>query len=303
MSELSQERKLPVMTTVSEVLEGSFSRFGNLISIAWFPLLLTVSLSVGLSYLLSALGLEMTGKSPSTFATWISGGAQILVMLLFIMITVGWCRRILLEESPKGSILFQFGKREVAYLGYLLLLIILFLLSFAAVAGINLVSARMFGDRSSAAVIARYTLVAIGLAGVGFVYFRTILVLPAMSVSEVKPLRAAWRISKGNCWRLFWSFLLINVAILIALGLVGFFFAAPKMATGTLTIAIVSLLNGAGGVWLSVFFQLFTSMLSIYFTMIGVLYLSSTYRYLTDMASVDVEAVFGDVDAAVVDAV
>lgn len=297
MSGLFQERKLPVLATAANAIGGTIAKFGNLVSIAWLPLLILITLNIAVTFLPVAL---VAVASPANAPLVLYAAAvcvQILTTILLTMLAIIWYRRDLLGESPEGLGALRFGKREAVYLGYSVVIVGIGIAGAAVWVGTNWLSGTLFGTRNAFSVVGKYALVTGGLVGVGFIYFRAIFVLPAVATSEPRPFRLAWKVSQGNCWRLFGSSILTVVISLLVVAIVGVLFAAPKLASGNFLVSILLVSSGAYGIWLQLLFQAIFSILPICFMMLGVLYTSSAFSYLTNRASEELVDTFSEQEA------
>lgn len=297
MSELFQERKLPVLATTANAIGGTIAKFGNLVSIAWLPLLILFTLKIAVSFLPVALATVASPANAPQILYVAAVGVQILTTILFTMLAIIWYRRDLLGESPEGLGALRFGKREAIYLGYSIVIVGIAIAGAAVWIGTNWLSGTLFGTRNDFSVVGKYALTIGGLVGVGFIYFRSIFVLPAVAASETRPFRLAWKVSKGNCWRLFGSSILTMAIGLLVVAVVGILFAAPKLASGNFLVSIFLVASGAYGIWLQLLFQALFLILPICFMMLGVLYTSSAFSYLTNQASKGLVDTFSEHEA------
>ena len=292
MSELFLERKLPVIETVSEVLRGSFAHFVDLVRAAWFPLVLLSGLELGVVPWDSNERGASVGGLTGVSMLW--GGVSVSLIcqaLLYVMIAVVWHRRVLLGESPSGSIYFKFGRREILFVLYALLIGLFAAVIFGSIYGLGIGASqnRAFG------------IVLVGPFGYGlfmFVYLRSALVFPAVALSLPEPWKISWAITKGNCWRLFWGFFLIGVVTSIVVsilwsvvGLVG----GDGLSVQQYSNISTTNSNAAQ----QILYGVITVISSTYFMMVGVTFLSVSYRYLSggEDTQSDAEVVFGDADS------
>lgn len=294
MSDFVQERKLPVMATVSEVLGGSFLHFFNLISIAWFPLILLFGVSLGAVYLTPTM-VDPTALNPSDMGEFLGVVlvAQIFQAFLYAMIAVVWHRRVLLGESPSGSIYLKFGKREIFFILYLLLIGVF---AFAIVGG---AFALTFAAASAGGGSIGTVILPVSYVLFMFVYLRSILVLPAVAVSQSEPMRTSWAITRGNCWRLFWGFFLIGLVALIVFAVV-FSITGLVSGGGFAMEGFVKILTGQADTSTLMLHQATNMIFSVYFMMVSITFLSVSYRHLSGdvNAATDAEAVFGEEQGA-----
>ncbi|MBL4836009.1 MAG: hypothetical protein JKY34_00405 [Kordiimonadaceae bacterium] len=291
MSDFVQDRKLPVMATVSEVLGGSFLHFFNLISIAWFPLILLFGVSLGAVYVTPTM-VDPAALNPSDMGEFLGIAlvAQIVQAFLYTMIAVVWHRRVLLGENPTGPIYLKFGKREIFFILYLLLIGVFAFVIVGGAFGLTFATASVGGGLIGTVILP------VGYILFMFVYLRSILVLPAVAVSQSKPLRTSWAITRGNCWRLFWGFFLIGLVALIVFAIV---FIITGLVSGGGELGVqeyLKIFSEKSDMSTIMTFQVTSMVFSVYFMMVGITYLSVCYRHLSGdvNAATDAEAVFGE---------
>ena len=292
MPDFVQDRKLPVVATVSEVFGGSFLHFFNLLSIAWFPLALLLAMNIGVILLLP------TATDPSNAGAFAGSifAFQIASIFLYAMVAVVWHRRVLLGENPSGPIYFKIGKREIFFILYLLLITLFAVLivgvaaglAVAVLGGLNLENATP-GAIMSAGVVA-----VVGYVLFLYVYLRSALVLPAVAVGQKEPLRTSWAITKGNVWRLIGGFLVILLAYFVVSGIV---FAVTSVFSSGSEMdmqGFMKILSGQADTSTLLFYQIINMVFSVYLMMVSITYLSVCYRHLSDGVDASADAVFGD---------
>ncbi|MBL4836008.1 MAG: hypothetical protein JKY34_00400 [Kordiimonadaceae bacterium] len=292
MSGFVQERKLPVIETVSEVLRGSYAHFVDLVKAAWFPLVLLSALELGVvPWDTNERGASVGGLTGISISGGIGWVSLICQALLYVMIAVVWHRRVLLGESPSGSIYFKFGRREIHFVLYALLIGLFAVVIFGGVYGLGIwrTGGRAFGS---------IWVVFLGCGLFTFVYLRSTLVFPAVALSQSEPWKTSWAITRGNCWRLFWGFFLIGVVTTIVVSIL--WFIAGLVSGNDLSVQQYSSMSAINSnVATLALYGAISVISSVYFMMVGVTFLSVSYRYLAggEDTQSDAEAVFGDADS------
>lgn len=292
MSYFEQERKLPVIETVSEVLRGSFAHFVELVRAAWFPLILLSALELGVvPWGTNERGTSVGGLTGISMFWGIGWVSLICQALLYVMIAVVWHRRVLLGESPSGSFYFKFGRREMLFAFYALLIGLFAVVIVGVVYGLGIwwSGGRTFGT---------IWVVFFGYGLFMFVYLRSTLVFPAVALSQPEPWKISWAITKGNCWRLFWGFFLIGVVTSIVVSVL--WSVVGLVAGDGLSVQQYSNISTTNSnAAQQILYGVITVISSTYFMMVGVTFLSVSFRYLSggEDTQSDAEVVFGDADS------
>ena len=292
MPEFIQERKLPIMATVSGVIGGLFSKFGSLLAIGWFVLLLLLGLGVAIPYwgivsvLAGALGIDAVNME--VIVQLVSAFLQ---LVLLGVISVAWYRKLLLAEDTNSIVYFRLGKRELVYFVYLVTYGIVFSLLVGGLVGSGWLifqamgagwQVNLFGFASTILVL--------------FLVFRTMLVLAGVAVDQPQALRSAWKISQGNCWRIFWSIVLLYIVLILVYAAVLGIALVSGIGPTIVAEIFLSIESGNASLETILFVQVISIVLTALSTMVGVIFLSNVYRHLSDVTSVDLTAVFGDAE-------
>lgn len=304
MSEFIQEQKLPLWSTIGEVLGGSISNFLRFVSIVWFPLLILAGLNVGgillLPDYLPKLMAMMSDPSGIGQLLLIGLGLVVFQALISSMIGVVWHRRVLLGEKPRGFIYFKIGKLEVSYFLYSFLIVIFIVFIAAMTGGLAsvIIGVTAESDSSQVGMLFGSGLGVVGFFFMMFVGLRSILALPAVAVSQSRPIRTSWAIAKGNCWRMFWGFFILGVVYLILMQIVSGIAGAWGAGTEAQGQEMMKILQGQpADLNMLLIYQAITFVVSIYFVMVFTTFLAVCYRHLSGGLNANAEQVFGDGEA------
>ena len=206
---------------------------------------------------------------------WETTGLYLVSTLGYVLLTVGWMRFVLCGES--GGFL-SFGSREIKlFLAYILWTIWFIVLVFTA----TLIASVIAGISSWLAA-----LVAIPLTIVALLWtVRLLMVFPMISLNEGMGWLRAWRMTKGNGWRLLIGFglcFLLAVVVVVIIGVAAQLFASGLFAGSTLSLVVSTMIEQA---------------LTVFFLMMFLGSVAEAYRQLKGpgtAVSEDVLAVFDD---------
>lgn len=218
----SSPSKLPIVRTAIDSIAMTFKNVHVLLGYAW-PWIGVLVLVNGALYwgLYEREQAAIAAGSGGSLALLIATGIVSTVIAGFV--AVPWHRFLILGERPAVNGL-AISREAWLYAGYTLALYALFSLPFYAVMFASL----DYPDESP---------VAIGISILSFFLFlllwavfnRFSLALPMIALRrEDAGLKAAWAMTQGNSWRLFWSTIIIFVILIAVLG-------APVMAYGLAT--------------------------------------------------------------------
>lgn len=144
------------------------------------------------------------------------------IAILLIGASIAWhvalLRAILLEEHSWAAAL-QFRRRHRRFLGVGVLLFLMLLPVMAVGGGLGFAAFHAGGPMAVAIFV---LFAAVGVIALTVIACRLYLLGPAIATDDpAKAIRAAWRRSRGNSWRLFFGDVLMIVPSVIVAGLIG----------------------------------------------------------------------------------
>lgn len=220
-------------------LEGFnlFSHVGTALKVAWLPLIISVAAELVFSVAMSdaavdferrSLAIEASGVSDQVAEdqemealfvllgdiAWPALGMVVVMTAAYSMAFAGWMRFLLIGQRPGERVVsLRFGSREFRFFIAYIVWSVLWLLMFGVVAAITYF---LIGLYIPLGVIAGLALAALAVV----LTARPLLVLPMIALDEGMGWVAAWRLSRGNVWRLSVGLGLAFVLALIALVLI-----------------------------------------------------------------------------------
>lgn len=281
-------RSLPVFVTVGQAVGMLFANLGGFLRAAFLPA--TLSLFIGLLfwYLIPESIQQLahqTRQSGHTLsaADWRMAGLAYAVSLSglvpYTLFAVSWHRLLLLgPTSGKPAILPAWRRRHWLFLGYTVLLCVLSLLALAPLALI-VIGANKFSAVAQGQIQDQGTpWLAIGLLTAGIIgyivglasFMRFPLVLPARAVDERFGLRHAWRLGRGQGWRLLITFMLTMLVMTLLVSIAAIPLALALYVPAALIWGLTEQANTFVGTLINVFLAypataLFIAVLSIAF--------------------------------------
>lgn len=256
MNKKSFSVNLPLGEAVRRSFGYVFSDFGLLVKISalWFLLLWLIDIWAGFPSLCSLSNEACRG-----------GGKQILsfaaLSLASFAVVIAYIRCIVLHLVPEGYGTLNFGKRELLYIGKVLVLI-----------GIIAVPAFLFGVLAGfiGALLQVEAAVSVRLPLLGaficlFVSFRFYLAFPAVAVDNKEiGFQKSFRLTKGNNNKIFWGFVVIMLPGWLSLIALALIFRSlnsdmylVKMLFATLTLIISFIDVGIKASYLAHLYQYF----------------------------------------------
>ena len=139
----------------------------------------------------------------------------VIASLASIAIAVGFSRQIILKE-PRGYFHFSFGRCELKYLLYSLMLFLLIIIPSIITIGILGGILKAIGIQGSGAML----LLAIIPLMIAITVARCFIILPAIAVDDKDlTMEKAFKLTKGNANKIFWgqALLMLPVIILVTL--------------------------------------------------------------------------------------
>ena len=252
MASPSPSRRLPVWSTVLACYAAVFGNFSQLIRIAWFLLLIMVPV-YALAYWLSWPWSAGTGAEGGGVVGQLLNWLPSLVELPFLAsIAVAWHRLLLRQERFDGPVYFRFDATVWRYTALSLALLVAFGAPF-------LYSLSPDPTPLEVGIVLGVFLGALAMALL--VFPRLSIALPAIALGEQLTLAQAWRLSRGNSWRLCMATVLCALPILLFLGPLYWYFEwqsrASSVVLGTLTSLTNALLVTVGVTLLSFAYRFF----------------------------------------------
>lgn len=216
--------KLLVGRTAISGINLVFSHAGKAVRVAWFPYLIFVVTELVYYSLIESAAQEFnatydgTGEESIWVELWLiwqaidwQTGLQFLVSCIaYALLTAGWIRFILRGETARTQ---WFGGREIKlFMAYVLWTV--WLIVMAAMLWFVTMAAATFGGWPLAVIVATIVAFLAMLATV-----RLLMVFPMIAVNQGMGWVGAWRMTKGNGWRLlagfFLAFLLTLVIVIV----------------------------------------------------------------------------------------
>ena len=250
--------KLPVFATVIQAYGFFWVRRTDFWRLA-LPAIIIVSLSGAIfawgtwmaygragsfaEYLKNAADPEMVDFQ-SLFVLWLL--AVIVFAAVFCMYAVSWHRLYLVpgeDISARGA--YRWGGRQwrflLSYIKVLLIMIPIFTVLAVILGGLAGVIAASAGG---GATLFGSILIAQALSAlvVGWYYARFSMLFPAMAVDAGLKVRDAWRLSKGNGWRLLWIIVFVALPVAIVTWPVNFGISVVLMNSGVISSLTANLL-------------------------------------------------------------
>lgn len=258
--------KTPILRPATEAVLFGFERIGMAIRIAWLPVVIVIGLyTVSFARLVgfgSFDSVDIFGGDPQeairslasspdfvAFCMWQSALLSLLASLILSCVYVALTRASTLAdyEPPKLPFYFAFGGRELRYfivrLLYALLIIFATLILAAAGAGVAAFAAAGFGaveGEAKALIVAPTAAVGVLLFLVWlWVLLRFLPALPIAAVENRIAFGDAWKMTKGNFWRL----LLSGVMFLAILEAVLFVFILALFVPAAIVLGLIAALG------------------------------------------------------------
>lgn len=214
---LTAPPKLPVIATAIESARDITAnwRAAGRLSAAW-GILLAIS---GLSAFAALIGAQSTLDSSPWLTLAVLYIPTVIFVLFMISAAVGWHRLVLLGEQPQ-RLYMNLGGRVWRYVGALVLMsVVIWVVSLAVFLPVLGGFAFLFGvdpaqltgwhltALSAGSIIAVVTILVVSA--------RIYIALPARAVGERMTFRDAFRITRGNSWRILLGMLLVAIPSVI----------------------------------------------------------------------------------------
>lgn len=219
--------KVPVMTVVIEAYHQVFGQLGLLLETAWLPLLILLAASILPDLFLP--GHSLVAGAPLGFT--LSDAVEAVVAIFCLnAFAVRW-HQIVLYGGPRAIPAGLFRRAFARFLLYTIALYLASLLLIGAIAAASaIVGASATGAGANANDVFAILLIAAGIASalLWLATARLALLFPAAAYGDALGWGAAWRLMRGNSWRL------------IACGVLG---CAPFVLT--VAVVMIAILSAA----------------------------------------------------------
>ena len=218
-------QKLQIGQAIGAGIKHFFGQFGSALKIGWVPLaILVIAHGIFMAVVLpdlealipqeGAVGGQTESLTESEVQQlgiefmarfgWLGVIAGLVTIIAYVMVTTGWLRFLLRGDDLAGRAgMFQFSGREFKMLGTAVLLMLVF--GIVGTVVVSLFASLVFVIGGFVNLI---ILVVYGVLMLAFV--RMALLFPMVALDQGANWGAAWRLGKGNSWRLFWTYFVIT---------------------------------------------------------------------------------------------
>jgi hypothetical protein len=277
-------RKLPVFRSTGEVLSGVTRHYFQLLFAAWPAVLVTFALEWVTYFILEAMVSDLFQEEPAAKVEFenfdeaiaffrdhstellIIAGYFLAVLLVGAIAAVRWHRLVLLGEGA-GSPVRHLRAEDGRYIWTAIKIWLIFLSGFVA---LLLLLVLFSWQNAGPLMLIVLPVVIIGMFAAGIAFLRMSLALPDAAVGRGGRVRAVFKASSGNGFRLLGFSIVLSLASLIPLlivGLVGVIFYLLMEQRGLQNHWIVGSIAYVANVGLS-----------FYFAMLQITMLSVAYR-------------------------
>jgi hypothetical protein len=209
--------KLPVGPTIRTAYQFLSVEMGTVIRLSWFPLLIAAvvqALATRASIdAMVANGAFMTpggGSAPSTI--W-DLAAIVVMVIAYAMVAVAIHRIILFGDRRRGTyLLVSFGRAELLFMVIPVIVVIVVALIGSGGLGVAYLLGAFESQGANDALM--FVPLAIFLV-MGYFAVRLGLVYPIIVAENRFDIGQSWKLSAGNFWRLFWTYFLGSLPLLI----------------------------------------------------------------------------------------
>ncbi len=290
--------KLPVFATIKQAYGFFWVHRSDFCKLA-LPAIIIVSLSGAIF----AWGTWMAYGRAESFAEYLKNAADpeivdfqsflvlwllaaIVFAAVFCMYAVSWHRLYLVpgeDASARGA--YRWGRRQwrflLSYIRVFLIVIPIFIVPVVILDGLAVLRAVAAGGGGATLFVFVFIAPALSWLIAGWFYARFSMLFPAMAVDAGLKVRDAWRLSKGNGWRLLWIIVFVALPVAIVTWPVNFGISVVLMDSGVIPSLTANLL---------------TTLIGQFFAFIGIAVgvsaLSISYKLLVEAAAA--QAVAGD---------
>ncbi|MGE0273185.1 MAG: hypothetical protein AB7M05_05145 [Alphaproteobacteria bacterium] len=204
---LGPHRKLPSAQIASAVYAQVFHPFSRFLSKTWaWILVLAIASPIAASWELS-LPASIRELQPKS----------IILMPISAAISVMWFRWVLLGETRKGlrAVTFPLAVWKLVGLFVLMMIGVFLPLYILAEMSKALVPENDYSQiRPSAFIVFIVIPIALAISGAFcYIALRLLLIQPLIAINETNSFHSAWNLSKGNIWRMIFTFLLVEAPV------------------------------------------------------------------------------------------
>jgi hypothetical protein len=213
----STARKLPFADTIWEGYRMAFTRFPDLVRAAWLPWVA----ALGIPFLLFRFWEAELGRPPVPQGGWMwaSAGVALIANVAGTLSALGATLRVLILDEKSRDVIAQwrFGRDELRLFGAHLIVLAIMLAVMAAMAAALTLSLAQGAKQIETSWIFVPLFIA---AWLGLYYFivRSLLFFPHVIAEKRIDFSGAWRLTRGNFWRLFGVILVGGILLSIVLG-------------------------------------------------------------------------------------
>lgn len=221
---MNEPINLPFWESLKRTYLYAFINFGKILKIGLFWVVLIVLADWAMSF-------PSQCQAGQKCLGWQSNLSMLLATIAAAAVSVAFSREIILKEK-RNWLQISFGRREIKYLFYNLLILLMIILAAAVLGVFYSLIMQLTGGVNSAGQLEQPMTLLIYLAAVlavAVVVSRFCLVLPAVAVDNQKfSFATAFEVSKGNSNKIFLGLFLSSLPVLVALLAVSAFLqAAP----------------------------------------------------------------------------
>jgi hypothetical protein len=226
MDEVDRPRKVAVATMVRFAYRTVFGRWGLILDLGWIMLLVLLAVQIMPDLLLS----DRHGGAQAQFDA-LDYGRALISLLALTAFAVRW-HQLLLVGDPHRQPTAAFFRGWARFLVYGCIVYAL-IGSIAAIAAATM--SRMTASTATEALVAVAAL-SVGV-GVALATVRCGLVFPAAASGKPLGLAAAWRLLRGNSWRLVGASILTTLPVTVAVTILMAVLISVSAASGADLIA------------------------------------------------------------------
>ncbi|MGH3183499.1 MAG: hypothetical protein ACRDOE_16580, partial [Streptosporangiaceae bacterium] len=205
--------KVPVGEVAVAAYRAVFGRLGLILELGWLPLLTLLAATLGLE--LSSVYVLPGGEGVADGVRIVDLAAAVIGLICLNAFAVRWHHTMLFAD-PHAVPRRLFLRAWVRFLAYTLLF---YLLAAGLMLGI-VASGAMLGAASAGDAGPEMRALAAGTLGVALAFctVRSALLFPAAASGRPLTWPAAWRLMRGNTWRLVGATFLVLMPIIVTVG-------------------------------------------------------------------------------------
>jgi len=219
-------RKVPVFEVIRFAWRFLFHEFGTIVRLIWFPLLIVAVVQYAAAYLNIEGQVEAGRFDRPAEGSFLRDLASMAVSVVgYSMALVAIHRIILFDDRRPGTfLLFSFARAERVFMGFALIIVLVVFVGSAILGGFGVATGMI------ASAPGLFVAIAALLVVVGVYFFTRLLPLyPVMVVEKRLNFRAAFALSRGNFWRLFWVTGLGMLPVIVVWGVAAGIYASVSV--------------------------------------------------------------------------